>query len=305
MFEDTKVCARMEDSNFELNELNLWTKVAGVNIPLPIAIVNSIEIHILRKSSNKPFYEKILLSLTICDLIGGVLSCFGVPIDIFVKTEFYNLLYWNLWGFWICYWTITALLHLIVIGLDRLWALVKPFHHRIYNSQRKLVIAVVVSWCIPMIFVIFHIILILSKNMKVKEAYLHIMISMQSDVSKVVVIADMILIVSYCSIIRITFSKKKKMKMSMHSKQTNSIRTLMLCIGTVSVFIICTTPFVVFHLTSWNGPCWLEMLGTFLSPMNQVFNSVLYLVIKYRNRRSRHVVRRNTRCSVVSMESRL
>ena len=281
----------MDDGSNKLDELNLWEKVVGAAIPLLIVIVNSIEIHVLRRSSHKPFYEKILLSLTICDLIGGVLSCFGVPVEMIVKIEFYNLLFWNIWGFWICYWTLNALLHLLVIGLDRLWALAKPFHHRRYHTHRKLVVAVALSWCLPLIFVIFHIVLVVSKDMNIKEAHFHIMVSMESDVAKLVLIADIILIASYASIIWITYITKKDVKTNMHYTQRHSTKTLMLCIGIVSVFIVCTTPFLVVHLTFWNSPDWLEMLGTLLAPMNQVFNSVLYLAQKYRSRRPSNISR--------------
>ena len=292
----------MDDANRKIAELNLWERVTGVAIPLLIVIVNSIEIHVLRKSSNKPFYEKILLSLTICDLIGGVLSCFGVPIEIIVKVEFYNLLYWNLWGFWICYWTLTAVLHLIVIGLDRVWALAKPFHHRRYHTKLKLVVVVALSWCLPLIFVIFHIVLVVSKEMNIKEAYFHHMIAMRIDVAKIIVIADIILIASYCSIICTAYRKTKDVRTNMHSAQRHSTRTLMLCIGIVSVFIVCTTPLVVVHVTTWNSPYWLKMLSSSLAPMNQICNSVLYLTQKYRSRRS-SLNRRNI--SVALEESRL
>ena len=305
MFEDRRVCIKMEGSTFRIYELNLWVKIVGIVIPLLVVIVNSIQIHVLRKTSHKPFYEKILFSMTICDLINGVLSCFCVPLDLTIKTEFYNLLYWNIWWFWICYWTLGVLLHLIVIGIDRLWALAKPFHHRIYHTHRKLVVAVALSWCLPWIFIIFHIILVISKGMNAKEAYSHIMIFMRSDVAKIIAIADIILIAIYCSIIGINYSTNNAAMKNRHSNQANSKRTLLLCVGIVVIYIVFTAPFIVVHVIRWNSPHWLDNLGTLLAPMIQISNSVLYLSQKYRTRQSSNTSRRNTRNSVASVESRL
>ena len=39
--------------------LTLWAKIFGLLLSIIVVIVNATEIHLLRKTSNKQFYEKI------------------------------------------------------------------------------------------------------------------------------------------------------------------------------------------------------------------------------------------------------
>ena len=156
-----------------------------------------------------------------------------------------------------------------------------------------------------MVYVIFNIILVLIKKMNVEEAYSYIMICMTSDVAKIVVIGEIMLIVSYCAIIWITNRNRGELKQIRHSKQKNSTSTLILCIGIVFVFIVFTTPFVVVNVTTWNYPLWLDLVSVFLLPLEQVCNSILYLAQKYRSRRTSNISRVNRQGRVEPEDARL
>ena len=266
--------------NSDIIELNLWGKVVGCIISSLVIISNSVEIHFLRRTANKPFYEKMLLSLTVSDLIGGVFSFFSVLILCVDEFESYIIIYWNVWGFVMCYSNLTSLLHLIIIGGDRLWSVKAPFHHRKYVTMKKLLAAVSVSWIAPMIFVIAHIIIVLINKKGAAEIHTYYRSIMFRDIAIIVIIADFILLLCYCAIVWIISKNNRALK-----QNRTSNHTLILCIGIVISFVIFTTPFVVVYLTSWNRPLWLEKLCIFLFPLNQISNSIMYFIQKHRSNR--------------------
>ena len=89
----------------EVIRLTLSSKIVGCIVAILIITLNSIEIHILRKTRKKVFYEKILMSLTTYDLNTGVYAACVVPFVSFVKVE-YHVLNWIVWAFVISYCTL-------------------------------------------------------------------------------------------------------------------------------------------------------------------------------------------------------
>ena len=292
----------MEGTASILIELTLWSKLVGFLLPLLTIIVNSIEIHVIGKTRKKPYYEKILLSLSFCDLIGGICASGAVPFVSIVKNESYIILFWNVWLFGFCYIMLNTLLHLIMISADRLWAIGAPLHHRIYASHRKLTLALALGWCLPLTFVFAIITLILVKEMVTEEVYLYACKTMLSHIAKIVVITDFLLILCYCAIIWIVLRVKRHAKERKTSKQSKSLNTLILCISIVFVFVLFTTPFAAVNVTIWNNPHWLMKLGIFLLPLNQIFNSIIYLLLKRRSKRMvnapREDIRLNMKCGI-------
>ena len=256
--------------------------IIGLIWPILIITVNSIEIHLLRKTLNKRSYEKLLLSMSICDLISGVITMTAVPYYFIFQDEFYIDLYWMIWGFTFCYFSLTTLLHLIMIGLDRLWAIGAPFHHRIHASNKKLIIAVGLSWFVPLIFTVFYIVLYSAKGAHLKMSYVFRETLMYPCLAKFIIGVDIVLLCCYCAIICIMAKRNIEVKQKKHNNQANSKNTFMLCMGIVFVFIVCTTPSVAIYITTWKPPQWLETLNKFVFPLNQVCNSLLYFLQKYR-----------------------
>ena len=270
----------MENSKFEPVKLELWSEIVGVIVPALIIIINSVEIHVLRKAANKPFYEKILLSLSINDLICGLVSSVTVPYLSLVKNKFYVLLHWNVWGFTLCYVTLSSLVHLIIISMDTFWAVGAPLNHRKNATKKKLIVAIAFCWSVPTIFVIVFIFFVLLKDMQPAEIYKFGTGTMFRVVAKVALIADVMLLICYCAIIWVI---KKK---SIYSKGKKSMNTLFLCIGIVSVFVAFSTPFVVVFITNWSSPHWLQKFAVILFPFNHISNSIVYLVHKHHSKKS-------------------
>ena len=141
-----------------LIELPQWNMIVSLTMPLVGIFVNSVEIHVLRRTVNKQYYENIWLCLSLCDLIVGICAfMLSLAVSI-VKSKYYILLIWSAAALVFCYFLLINLLHLIIISVDRVWAIGVPFHHRIHASRKKLNISLGLAWCVPMIFVFFHII---------------------------------------------------------------------------------------------------------------------------------------------------
>ena len=276
----------MDNRKFDLFKLTLLDKILGLFVPMIIIIVNSVEIHLLRKTMNKPCYEKMLLSSSLNDLISGVIGFTAVPYLSIIQDDFYIVLYWIAWGFGHSYFTLSTMMHLIIIGADRLWAVGSPFHHRVHASQRKLVVTIGLSWCLPMIFIVVNIGLVLVDEMNIKMIYVYMNTTMYSVVARIVAVADVLLVCCYSAIIYFTNTREQGVKTRKHTKQTNSISTLILCTGIMIVFIVFTTPYLTAFIIIWKRPQWLQSLSIYLLPLNQICNSTLYLVQQYwRNKR--------------------
>ena len=283
----------MKNSKAEVVRFELWSKIVYPIVAALIVLLNSIEIHVLRKTSNKPFYEKLLLSLSISDLSCGLFISVTVPYICIVKNELYILLHWNVWGFGVAYVTFISLMHLTIISVDRLWAVVAPLHHRQYSTNRKLVIAVILSWGIPMVFVIVCIYLVLENDMKPADIYWFGTGTMFAIVARVVLATDIVLIMCYSAIIWTI--KQKKSVVRKNSTETKTMNAVILCFGIVSVFIVFTTPFVVVFITNWNTPHWLMKFGMILFTLNQISNSIVFLIRKNRSNRSINIEKKSTK----------
>ena len=286
-------------------ELAPWSKTAALSVSVMVVIFNSIEIHVLRRTVNKPLYEKILLSLTICDLTWGIFAILNGSTISILENKYHILIAWNVWRFLTCYLTTTSLLHLICISVDRLWAVGAPLHHRRNVAKKKLVITIVSSWSIPILFVIINIIIILLKELDAEGIYWYTEGAMYSLLAKVILVSDMMLLFSNSAIIWIVNKRRTVTRQSSYCNQTKLKSTLILCMGIVFVFIFFTTPFVVMHLVSWSKPQWIVKLSSFLFPLYQISNSLIYLLQKFRHKRRGSTTRSNSQISVNTQDTRL
>ena len=250
-----------------------------------IVILNSIEIHVLRRTTKKHFYEKMLMSLSFSDLACGLFASVTVPYLSIVKNKLYIVLHWNVWGFALCYVTLISLMHLIIISADRLWAIGAPLNHRQYATKKKLVVALILSGSVPLIFIIVFICLVLINEMKPAEIYWFGTGTMFTVVARGVLINDIVLLICYSAIMWLVKRNKDIIKPSNSPRKTN---TLVLCCSIVSVFVCFTTPFVVVFVTNWSSPQWSIKFATILFPFNQICNSIIYLVHKYRSTRPKN-----------------
>ena len=269
--------------------MEFWNAFLGYLIATLMITLNSWEIHILRKTRKKHVYEIILLSLSTCDLIGGLFGFILVVIDTVhtfsknCKLEYISSLSWFVWSIVKICWGWVSILHLICLTLDRFWAVVAPLHHMVNASKKTFFVTIALSWIIPISIVAVFVAMTLLKQMPF-EKMLHYLEGTYgfSVSSKVVLAADFIFIVSYASIIRVVVVSKSSTNQHRHRKQ--SMKTLVLCVGTVLVFIFAKAPYVVVHLVHWNPPSWLYKVAIIMFPLDHILNSFIYLIQYYRRK---------------------
>ena len=276
----------MEELKFEAIELPLWGKIVGILLNLLVVVLNSIEIHILRTTVKKRFYESILLSLTVSDLINGLFGFSAVALLSFFGKKSYYLLFWIIGGYGLSYSALISLMHLIFISLDRLWAVHSPLHHMQYSSKRKRIIALVPSWGIPITCMLASMIFVLFHKLSRESVLLHLENTIYCTVAKAILFADLIFIFAYSVIIWITFSRKTENIQENQKQRGRFSNTLILCMSIVLIFILSTTPFTISFLFNWSRPGWFATLGNVLFTVNAISNSLVFLIQKYRTQRS-------------------
>ena len=136
--------------------------------------------------------------------------------------------------------------------------------------------------------------LIIVEEMSVEKVYTHMTSTVNSDLAKIIVITDALLLLCYCIIIWIVYTKTSPAKQRKAGNPANLMNTLFLCMSIVFVFILSTTPFVVVKIVAWSYPHWLLTISICLLPLNPIFNSVIYLALWYRNKTPVRGRRRNT-----------
>ena len=121
-------------------KVKLWTQIFGYFVVASIIILNIIEIWILGKKKKRKAYERLLLSLSVCDLLGGfngLLFAAAAQVANATHGTHLSLLMMILWGFNISFGVICSVFHLALISLDRMWAVAAPFHHIAYTRGRQ------------------------------------------------------------------------------------------------------------------------------------------------------------------------
>ena len=295
----------MTATSIKVVELTLRSQIIYLVLTLLLIVLNSIELHILRKSRYKPFYEKILLSLTICDLITGLI---GLPLAIFGATndsKYYLMLFMCIWGYCVFYSILTSLLHLIIISLDRLWSIRAPLHHKKFISKKKLIISVALSWGIPMVLLVANLMVNFLQKMTVYSIYSYLVTTIWGALAKVVLIADIVFILSYSSIIWVVVTTGAKDVQNGRTQRRKSASTIYLCLGIVTAFIVFTTPFVIVYITRWDRPNWMKHLSVSMLSVNLSCNSLIYLFQKYRNRRMGFILRERRNARITPEDTRV
>ena len=89
------------------------------------------------------------------------------------------------------------MLHLIIIKLDKSWALKAPLHHKIHISSKKVITDMALSWGIPMILLVVNVAVNIFQKKTVEEIYSYLATIMFSIFAKVVLFADIVFLSCY------------------------------------------------------------------------------------------------------------
>ena len=270
-----------------------WQYPITIMIYLLVIILNAVEIHILRKKRHKKAHETMLLSLSICELQSAVLTTVFMLVKKIVvsykKLDLSVLWLMVTWGFSSNLVWSSWMLHLIFISFHRLWAIAAPIHHRIHATIKKVKMAIVLSWLIPILLMFTcSSVVIIVENFSVDKSMKFISGPGFQLLTITIFITDIVLITSYL-IIAVCLSKSKIPKKRGQENNPNKPQqrnSLYLCAGIVSSFIISSVPIVALGLVQWDPPDWLFQLSNITCPINGAVNSIMYLFQYYYQKRA-------------------
>ena len=128
-----------------VNSEMIKLKSIELSISVLIIIVNAVEICLLKRRRNKKNVEIVLLSLSVADLLYGILNGSFQLIQIFevTKTSWTSFhVIFNVRLFFM----LASIFHLLLIGADRLFEVANPFEHNVVVTKRRLYWALFLVW---------------------------------------------------------------------------------------------------------------------------------------------------------------
>ena len=250
----------------ELWHLWLWLTITLVLTIVGI-VLSCIMIHVLRKKQPRKAYETCLLSLSVGEIIMVPLQVIIVACFAKISAYDYTLLIFTNSSILIS--KMLSLHHLIIISADRMWAVTAPMNHIIHATGKKLTAAISFCWISSIIITVSYIGYVLA----IKLDQIIMAKTMTRIVAIVILVADGIFFVFYGTIIAVVYRKQSLLG----NAKDYQIRVLCLCMGTVIIFVLSSTPYVVVNVTDWKAPIWLVLLSSSMLPVNSIATSVLFL----------------------------
>ena len=274
-----------------------WDYILNCLLTLLAIILNAKEINILRKRKEKKPYEKMLLSLSCCDLSYQLADSVFLPMVAYaVVKKDYNLssTLWLTWGSTSFLVAMISLLHLIFISIDRAWAVTAPFHHLSVVDGRKVVVAISVAWTLPLLVVLlFTIHIVLHESSTGMINYITNR-APTKVLATLMLVTNIAFLISNTTTLWIVFKSKSaqtsSIAMTFQEKDgplSQQMHCLIICVGTVLCFVVSSTPLIISRLITWDTPLWLEALGYTMFSLNSVLNSAIFLTQNYRHKRSK------------------
>ena len=293
--------------SYKTGYLTGWSYILNCILTLSAIILNSIEIHILRKRRDKKPYEKMLLSLSTCDLSYQLSDFIFLSIIAYAVVKDDYTLSSTLWLAWGCICVLMAvisLLNLIFISVDRVWAVTAPFHHLSFVSGRKVLAAIVIAWCLPLLMLTLFIIQIIQSDSSI-ERINYITKEPTKVLAAFMLATHIAFLISSTVTIWTVFKSKSAQALTSSCPLTSQkpfishnlsqqSHCLIICVGTILSFIVSSSPFIISQLVTWNTPLWLEDLGYTMFSFNAVLNSAIFLIQNYRNEKRKMKSRKST-----------
>ena len=236
-------------------------------VPALVVVINIIEIGILvRNRKNLKNYERLLLSLSVADLLVGITFLASVLVQ-FKRGSYTPISV----GFW--YSITTSLFHIVLLTLDRAIAVLYPLKHRIWITAKFTKISIGMSW-------IFSLLTVTSSLLNRNKLVTKTVIGYMTD------LAIFMLVIAYSIIIYKVLIKRYRHGPLNRSNSLVTRRDLNLVV--VSIFITATfagftLPFSIKTVTH-NKENFVDMLVIVL---NSLTNPIIYFFWMFLQRRAR------------------
>lgn len=277
--------------------LDSWTYPVVVFEVILAVILSAIEINILRRKRVKVNHEKILMSLSISETLASlVIASSLVLIKIAYHMKRLLLAHWLL-VVWLClviFGVIATLLHLILLTLDRAWAIVAPFHHRVHATSKVVTVSLMLSWIVPIIQYPIYFGIVASGEDLTVHGILQILVGPASKFGSVAILMAYVVFIGSYSLIGLTLFRTISKSQDGKNLQNSSVlkmnrsrkKTLYLCAGTVVSFVVLSFPVLMVGFHHFRVSNRLAELSIVFTPLNGCFNSTLFLVNHYRGRKA-------------------
>ena len=259
----------------------LWTRILAYMMTFAIILINTWQAVILVKRGRKNSFEKLLLSLSVSELmIGafGVLAAVAFQIE---NLKAHKQILNSLWFALTSYVCLCEFSHLTVIALDRAFAIVAPLKHRNHVSGRKINMAIAVCWFLPLLIILSYI-----AAFFLQKAPSNSIVDYYHHLAVLILLVDFLFIGCY-GIMIYSLSKSNSLSSSSNNMSARSQhqKTLFLCISYASVFVITTTPFVVVFLEPRKLPSWFKNGSMAFYVFNSIINTTIFLSQHYLKKR--------------------
>ena len=279
-------------------------KSIELSLGVLIATLNLVEIIMIVKiKRKKKLYEILLLSLSVSDFMFGISNIF---VNIFFlagacTNEHLLETAFTLYVFFV----LTSIFHLSFITVDRLIAVLKPLQHKIILSRKRVYTFLILLWIVPVMISASLQLLDeftgtfesntntvmenqdftttpfpnlrkaenrsqptrltqdLSMSMKRDKTYPE---DIQFVLSIIIVVVDVLIILSYFTIIYFTTLKKK----TFSSSWIKASKLPFICIAIAAIFVFCTLPYAIVRFTYGKAPFWANVLLILNSGMNSI-----------------------------------
>ena len=269
-----------------ITDTPLWSDVIATCVTFLVIMLNSKEISVLYKTKKKKALEKFLLALSMTDLFLALTSSsagmvaalekyfhlFEMPQEVMVAWSLTSL-----WGVLIC------VMHIICISLDRLFAICRPFQHKVYVTGGVIKKSIVGAWCLSSIVVLANIIIILVNGMLHRKGFVPVFHYIVRQVAISILIGDIVCMISYSMIA--TFISKRNRTQSREPNKRQQRKTFLLCMAVVAIFVLSTAPIMITYIVPWEAPIWLKGVSLNIIAFNSVGNSAIYLIQYYATKR--------------------
>ena len=279
-------------------------KSIELSLGVLIATLNLVEIIMIVKiKRKKKLYEILLLSLSVSDFMFGISNIF---VNIFFlagacTNEHLLETAFTLYVFFV----LTSIFHLSFITVDRLIAVLKPLQHKTILSRKRVYTFLILLWIVAVMISASLQLLDeftgtfesntntvmenqdftttpfpnlrkaenrtqptrltqdLSMFMKRGKTYPE---DIQFVLSIIIVVVDVLIILSYFTIIYFTTLKKK----TFSSSWIKASKLPFICIAIAAIFVFCTLPYAIVRFTYGKAPFWANVLLILNSGMNSI-----------------------------------
>jgi len=235
-------------------------------ISLIVVILNLVEIIIISRTKQKKIFQITLLSLSISDLLFGIISAINIILqyldvkqfdDVYESTRIFQVFFVS-----------CSILHLTWITLDRYLAVHRPLQYRSYITVKRTHRVITIIWISTLVLGVALFtadeLKELAKSSTESNVVRHFVPLFKAAL---ILFADVVFILCYGFIIKY-YKCKKKLTENDYIVERKLILT---CLLTTAVFVCLATPYAIISIMNYkNQQHWLDIFLLLNSAMNTI-----------------------------------